>query len=139
MSLPPVNYLAVVVTGVALFMLGGLWYSPALFANSWMAQMGKSREEMMKATEGKLAAMYGSAVVASLLVAWTLAVVLNHFPPHTALRGAEVGALCWLGLAGATSYSTSAFSGQPTKLWLINSGYNLVQFVLAGVILSVWR
>jgi len=139
MSLPAVNYLAVVVTGVLLFMLGGLWYSPALFANSWMAHMGKSREEMMKAAEGKMAAMYGSAVVASLLVAWTMAVVIKHFPPYDALRGAEVGALCWLGLAGATSYSTSAFSAQPAKVWMINPGHTLLHFGFAGGNLSVWR
>jgi len=37
MSLPPVNYLAVLVFGVVIFMLGGLWYSPLLFAKKWVA------------------------------------------------------------------------------------------------------
>lgn len=32
MHFPDVNYLAVLVSGVAIFALGGLWYSPALFA-----------------------------------------------------------------------------------------------------------
>jgi len=31
------------------------------------------------------------------------------------------------------------FSMQPQLLWLINSGYNLVSFVIAGVILALWR
>ena len=38
------NYLAVLVSGVALFMLGGLWYSPVLFAKRWTALVGKSLE-----------------------------------------------------------------------------------------------
>jgi hypothetical protein len=28
---------------------------------------------------------------------------------------------------------------KPKQLWLINSGYNLVSFFIAGVILAVWR
>jgi hypothetical protein len=31
------------------------------------------------------------------------------------------------------------FSEQPKALWLINSGYNLVSFVVAGIILAAWR
>jgi hypothetical protein len=50
-----------------------------------------------------------------------------------------VGTLCWLGFAAATSYATAMFSMQPKALWLINSAYNLVSFVIAGVFLSVWH
>ena len=139
MHLPAANYLVIVVTGVILFMLGGLWYSPALFANPWMAAMGKNREDMMKAAEGQMGIMYGGAVVSSLLVSYVMWIVVNHFEPWSALRGAEVGFLCWLGFAGATSHATASFSMSSKTLWLINSGYNLAQFVIAGVIISVWR
>ena len=30
---PTINYLAVLVSAVIFFIIGGLWYSPALFAN----------------------------------------------------------------------------------------------------------
>ena len=38
MTLPALNYLAVLVAGIVIFMIGGLWYSPVLFAKPWMAQ-----------------------------------------------------------------------------------------------------
>jgi hypothetical protein len=63
---------------------------------------------------------------------------VNHFQDLTALRGAMIGAFCWLGFAGATSFATALFSMKPKELWLINSGYNLVSFVIAGAILGVW-
>ena len=47
--------------------------------------------------------------------------------------------LCGLGFAGATSFGTAQFSGKPKALWLIDSGFNLVAFVIAGVILATWR
>ena len=50
-----------------------------------------------------------------------------------------IGALAWLGFAGATSFGTALFSGKPKALWLIDSGFNLVSFIVAGVILTIWR
>ena len=37
--LPHVNYLAVLVSGVVIFLLGGVWYSKLLFAKPWVALM----------------------------------------------------------------------------------------------------
>jgi hypothetical protein len=140
MHLPQVNYLAVLVSGIAIFMLGGLWYSPVLFAKKWIALMGMTEEEI-KAAAGKVSmpVQYLLAFLCGLISAWVLAIVLNHFTDLTALRGAEVGILCWLGFAGVTSYATAIFSMKPKGLWLINSGFNLVSFVIAGIILAVWR
>ncbi len=140
MSLPAVNYLAVLVTGVVIFLLGGLWYSPVLFARRWVALQGKTEEEMRAAARfSSMPLMYLSAFVCGLLVAWVLAIVIKHFPDLSAFKGAEIGGLCWLGLAGATSYANALFSSKPRSLWLIDSGYNLVCFVIAGVILALWR
>lgn len=68
-----------------------------------------------------------------------LAVLFAHIPQMTPARGALLGGLCWLGFAGATSYGTAIFSGTPKQLWLINTVYNLVCFVVVGVILAAWR
>jgi len=137
MHIPHVNYLAVLVTGVVMFALGGLWYS-VLFGKKWIALMGKTEEEL-KAAANSAAISYLSVFICGLLSSLVMAIILNHFNDLTPLRGAEVGVVCWVGFAGATSYGTSLFSMQPRLLWLINSGYNLVAFVIAGVILAVWR
>jgi hypothetical protein len=138
MPLPHINYWAVLVSGVVIFILGGLWYSKTLFAKPWIRLMGKSEEEM-KAASGPMPLLLLMAFICGLLIAASLAVVLKHFPPITPLRGAEVGVLCWVGFVAATSLATALFSSQPKALWLINSGYNLVSFVIAGIILALWR
>ena len=46
MGIMQVNYYAVLVCGILMFMLGGLWYSPALFAKRWMQLIGKTEEEL---------------------------------------------------------------------------------------------
>jgi hypothetical protein len=138
MNLPHVNYLAVLVSAIAMFILGGLWYSPVLFAKKWVALIGKTEEELKASASGPLP--YVFVFICAFITSWVLALVLNHFLHHWSwLGGAEVGALCWLGFAGATSYGSAMFSGKPKALWLIDSGYNLVAFVIGGMILGCWR
>ena len=82
---------------------------------------------------------YLFVLLCGLVTAWVMALVVGNFAPATAVDGALIGALCWLGFAGATSFGTAPFSGKPKALWLIDSGFNLVSFVVAGTILAVWR
>jgi len=137
MHVPVVNYVAVLVSGIALFLLGGVWYSRALFATRWIALQGRSEEEM-KANAAPMGLLLVGAFVCALLTSWVMAVILNHFRPLTLVKGIEVGIACWLGFAGATSFSTASFSCKPKLLWAIDTGYNLVGFAIAGAIIGWW-
>ena len=140
MPLPHVNYLAVLVAAVVMFAIGGLWYSPVLFARRWMVLMGKSEQEFKAAAATtSMPLLYIGAFICELIAVWVLAIVINHFSYASALRGAEVAVLCWIGFTGATSFVNALFSMQPKPLWLINSAYYLVSFVIAGAILGAWR
>ena len=139
MTFPELNYLAVLVTAIAIFVLGGLWYSPALFAKRWIALQGRSQEEMTAANHLPMAVMLLISFFCGLLVALALAVLLHHYSHMDAAKGAMIGALCWLGFQASTSYATSLFSSRPTRLWFIDSGYNLVSAIMAGLILGGWR
>ena len=140
---PHVNWLAVLVAGIVIFMLGGLWYSPVLFAKRWIALQNKTEEQMRAEAAGaNMPLMYASAFLTGLIIAWAMAMVFAHIAddmPMNAAHGALFGALLWLGFAATTSYATALFSGKPRQLWFIDSAYNLVSFVLAGIILAVWR
>ena len=138
MHIPHVNYLAVLVSAIAIFLLGGLWYSKALFATKWIALQGKT-EEQLKQGSTPMAPALLIAFICGFLISWTLAVILNHFRPLDVMKGIAVGTLCWIGFAGATSFANGIFSSKPKALWLIDSGYNLVSFIIAGAILGCWR
>jgi hypothetical protein len=146
MQLPTVNYLAVLVAGIVIFLLGGLWYSPILFAKKWIALQGRTEEQMRADAAGSnMPLMYLSAFICGLIIAWAMAVVANCFMPAGvspvgtwAIRGAKLGLFTWFGFAAPTSYAMALFSMKPRQLWLIDSAYNLVSFVLAGIILLAW-
>lgn len=70
------NLLAIVVAAVVAFLLGGLWYSPLLFARQWMAAHAHSPDDVarMKADAPRA---YGISFVAFLVMAAILQLVLK--------------------------------------------------------------
>jgi hypothetical protein len=147
MPFPPVNWLAILVAAIVIFILGGLWYSPMLFSKKWMALQNKTEEQAQaEMASANMPLMYVSAFITALITAVVMAHILSHlvagpdYGIHAgAAHGAMFGFLCWLGFAAPSSYATALFSGKPKQLWLIDSTYNLVSFGLAGAILAVWR
>ena len=80
MHVPPVNYLAVLVTGIVIFALGGLWYSPVLFVKKWLALQGRTVEqERAQAASANMPVMYLSAFITALITTWVMALVFAHF------------------------------------------------------------
>jgi hypothetical protein len=148
MHFPPVNWLAVLVAAIVIFALGGLWYSPVLFMKKWIALQNRTEEQMRaEAAAANMPLLYISAFVTSFVIALVMAHLLGHLSaavdPNvmrpSAAHGAAFGFAYWLGFAAPTSYATAIFSGKPKQLWLIDSAYNLVSFMLAGAILGAWR
>lgn len=135
--MPQINYLAVLVSAVVIFLLGGLWYS-VLFSKQWVALQGRTMEDA-KASGGASAAMFIQVFICGLLTAWIMAIVIGFLPTLSLSRGLKLAVICWLGFAAATSYGTYLFSMKPKALWLIDSSYNLVSFILAAAIITVWR
>ncbi len=130
-----VNWLAVVAAALSTFVLGGLWYSPALFGRAWMAENNLSEEQLRK---GNMAKIFGLSFVFSLLMSANLAMFLAE-PKTTALWGATAGFLAGFGWVALGITIIALFERRSWKYIFINTGYMTVAFVLMGVILGAWR
>lgn len=134
MELPPINYLAVLAAAVSAFVLGGLWYSPVMFAKKWMAYNGLADCDGQQAAKGNMGLIFGGAFLLSVIAAYLFALVVMFDDWQT---GAIAGAITGLGFA-ATSFGISyLFEQRPFGLWLINGGYHVLQFTLYGIVLGL--
>jgi hypothetical protein len=138
--MPPINYIAVLITAVVIFILGGLWYSPLMFANKWAELQPKAAGggDDDAAVNRAGAAMYAQVFVCGLVTSLCMATLLKRFDSHFVLSGIKIGLVCWLGFAGATSYGTALFSSKSRTLWLIDSGFNLMAIFVAAIFLAIW-
>ena len=128
------NYVAVVVSAVAYWMLGALWYG-VLFGQRWMALEGITMEQT-KSVNPVLP--YVITLVLNLLMAFVLAQLCLWRNANTAARGAAVGVLLWIGIVGPIVFTTYMYEMRPKELFAINEFYPLVGLCLMGVILGGW-
>ena len=132
--MPQVNLLAVLLCGVSSLVLGGIWYSPLLFAKAWQRAAGVSDEQ---AKSGNMVMIFGLTFVLSLIAAYVFAMFLGRSMPLAGAVGAGFAAgLCWVAAALGIDY---LFERRPLSLWLINGGYHTLQFTLFGLILGLVR
>jgi Protein of unknown function (DUF1761) len=135
-----INLWSVLVAAVAAMILGFLWYSPILFANPWMRLMGVDPNDKAKLAEMQKGAgkLYGLAFVASIVSAMVLAKVIAITTVNTIPYGMKIGFAVWLGFVTTVQLTGALFGKQPIKLYLINTAYQLVCYLVMGAILAVW-
>jgi len=131
------NHLAVIVSAVAYFMLGGLWFG-LVFANAWMQAVGKTMEELQRTTmpEGVL---YTLAFIFALVLSYTLNWLLNRSGKQGANEGVKLAIGLWIGIVATTIGPIFMFSGSSLRLFILDAGYPLVAMVVSGAIIGGWR
>jgi hypothetical protein len=131
---------AVALAAVATMIVGFLWYSPLLFARPWMVAMGYDPNDKARIAEMQKSAgpMYGISLVASLVAAFVLAKILVGMTIYSALYGMKVGFAVWLAFVATVQLTDKLFGNRPMKLFLINTGYQLVCYLVMGAILGKW-
>ena len=131
-----VNYAAVLVAAVVNFMLGALWYSPALFANGWVRLIGRNMEEMKRNANPM---SYVAAFGCSVAMAYVLALFIAGRKSDSMLKGAYSGLLLGAGVVATSMLTSYLFEQRPMQLYLINAGYFLVGLMAMGAVLGAWK
>lgn len=130
------NYLAIFVTAVVIFVIGALWYT-VLFGKQWLAAHAYTPEQLegMKKEAGKA---YGLSFVCYLVLAAVMELLVGRMGVHTAMGGVKLGLTCWLGFVATIGLTANLYSNKRFATYLIDAGYQLVFMVVAGVILAIW-
>ncbi len=128
------NIVAVLVSALLAFVIGGLWYSPILFAKAWIREAGLTEEQTRKA---KLARVFGLSAIANLVMAINLAAFIGAKATlgFGLLAGLAAG-LGWVSMSLGVIY---LFEQRSLKLWLINSGYQVLAYTVMGGVLAAWK
>ena len=128
------NWLAIITGAVSAFVLGGLWYSPLLFAKRWMKETGITEESTKNTNMVKI---FSLAFVLSLIASFSLAMFIgaNAGAGFGALAGFMAG-LGWVFTFMGISY---LFESRTLAHFLINSVYSIVSLTLMGLIIGLWQ
>lgn len=131
----PMFFLTILLCGISNMVIGFVWYSPMLFGNAWakMTEMGKMSKEEMKAMMPKV---YGLSFLTAMVTALFLALFLRSISAQSSLLAAmNIAFFIWLGFVASTQFTNWLFSKKPFKLFLIDTGYQLVAYLAMSVVI----
>ena len=134
-----IKYPAVIVATLVHFILGGLWYSPLLFANKFLQLVNWTPEQVRQMESQSHAKELVIAFVMSFLLVYILAHFVQYTKATNAIGGIQTAFWLWLGFIVTTQVPLVLFERRSFGLFLINIGYQFVGCALAGAILAVWR
>ncbi|MFL5620171.1 MAG: DUF1761 domain-containing protein [Gemmatimonadaceae bacterium] len=136
-SLAALNWLTVLAATAALYVLGGLWYSPALFGPRWRAGVGFVPADAWK--PGPL--LYLGPLAGCFVVTLATALLVTITDAHSPADGVVLGLIVGLGYGAAIASvdATAPSHPRPGALALIVGAYWTVGLVMVAVILSAWR
>ena len=140
MHMHHLNLLAIFVAAISTMVVGFVWYSPVLFAKPWMREMGYDPNDKAKVQEMQKSAgpAYLGSFVASLVSAFVLALFLHEMHAQNLEHGLLVGFHVWLGFVATVQLTGVLFMKQSMKLFAINTGYQLVCYLVMGAIVGAW-
>lgn len=142
MDFSSINWLAVIACVVVSMISGSLWYSPKTFFEIWWKGIGKTDADR-PGTKGSMAITWTLTVLSSVVQAVFMALMVNAmgklYGGATVLSGMLTGLILWFGFIAPTYMVNKLFAGHGLKIWAIEVGNHLVNFVLFGAILGAWR
>ncbi|MDD8017988.1 MAG: DUF1761 domain-containing protein [Bacteroidota bacterium] len=128
-----VNYLAVAVASIAMWVLGMVWYTA--LGSQWMAYNSLTTDMTKSFSGGAMAAAYGGAFISYFIAFYCFTYVMHAFQVNDIKGGLQAAFWSWLGFTVTALYVSNAFAMRSFGLTLIDGGYWLVGFLIGSVIL----
>jgi hypothetical protein len=133
-----VNYLAVLVAAITVFVLGWLWYSPFLFYKPWMRARGLDPAAAMagaKMPAGKLVI----ELVRCIVLAYVIARFVALLGISSWMGAVHFGVMLWIGFPVILLIGSVLWENTPVKVAAIHAGDWLVKLLVIPIIVTVWH
>jgi hypothetical protein len=126
-----INYLAVLLATLATMVIGFLWYSPILFGNVWMKQIGLKKEDM----SGGGPLTYILTAFTALCGVFILSILFTMISEQSIFSGMFLGLLIGISISAKIGMNF-LFENRGIGLYLITIGYHLVSYLISGIIIG---
>jgi hypothetical protein len=132
-----VNWLAVIVSAIALFLFGYLWYG-LLFGKMWTAEMAKINPQLGTTMASEWYPFVVTFVM-GIFSAYGIARALAWRGDSSLVNGAFIGLSLGLLIFGSMTWLDYAYSHFGVTLGFINVGYVVIGMAIQGAILGAWK
>ena len=129
-----INWFAVIIVAIIYFAILFFWYFPSAFGNMWLKLVGKESEPKSKIIRDTIIMIPSSFFTVLIIDIVMILAGATEIGPALLLN-----LLLWVGFVGIIGINQSNFNDRDLKLFLIEYIVYLVCFLIAGIILAVWK
>jgi len=137
MTVPEINYIAVVLATLSSMVVGAIWYTPKVFGNYWMKQAGVD-----PASQGSAVRPIIVTLIVSFITAWVLAgaayISLQFYGGSFFWNSVLTGVILWAGFTAARFITHDQFDRRTAGLTVLNCAHELVTIVIMAIIIGAW-
>lgn len=128
-----INWLAVIAVTILSFVMGSLWHSKLLFGKAWTED---AKPVFDKTNKNSMIKLFGLSALYHLIAITALDLFIGL--QSTMLIGLMKGfiiSVVWISTSIGVTY---LFAGRTFRLFLIDAGFYIVFYSIAGLILGAW-
>lgn len=137
MTVPEINYIAVLLATISTMVVGAVWYAPKVFGSYWMAKSGITPNDGAPFIRPMVITL-----IVSFITAWVLAgaaFISFHFYGGSFFWNAVLTAvILWAGFTAARFVTHDQFDRRAPGLTLLNCAHELVTMLVMAIIIGVW-
>ena len=137
------NVIAAIVCSVGSMILGMIWHSQSLFGRTYMKALGADMNmppEKMKEIQKKMWQILLTQFLLTVFQVWVLWFYV--LGPIDMMSTVASTVWIWAGFVMPTIAGASLWSARPRKdawkIFWISAGYQLVNFIMFGLVLKFW-
>jgi hypothetical protein len=128
-----INWLAVSITAIIYFVILFFWYFPSVFGNMWLKLVGKETEPKSKIIRDTII-----MIPTSFFTVLFIEIMMDLTGMDDIVGALLLNLLLWVGFVAIIGINQNNFNDRGLKLFLIEYGVYLVNFLISGLILAVW-
>ncbi len=133
------NILGLFLAALAFWLIGSLWYGP-LFGETWLELQGMTKEMAEAQMQEKgMAKVLGTGFLLSLISTIGLSYVLQQSSASLLATCAKICAIIAALIVLPIMAYAVLYESKPMKGLMLDFGYILVGFVVAGAVMSFFR
>jgi hypothetical protein len=131
------NFTAVAVSTVVVFIIGFLWYGP-FFGNEWMKLVGMKKPAKNSRKKPPMAVPMLKGLINTFIMVTVTSYAVSLTDAVLWQEGALIGVVLAVGLIATVLFSEVNWEKRPVKLFMINSLYYVVALAVTGGIYVAW-
>ena len=138
MTVPAINFWAVLVATLSTMVVGSVWYMPKVFGNYWMRTAKVTPSGGAKSAVGPILVTLVVSFVSAWVLAGSAAIAQNFYAGSFLANTFVTGLILWAGFTAARFITHDAFEGRPVGLTVLNCAHELVTVLVMCLVIGLF-